>query len=92
MKLSRISLALVAFCGILSCTNPKITFTWEDDEAFAHKAWKGERLFAQAVLETPEDLTDVTVRPTVLWRGLRVIDASCVQAQFTAERAWPPSA
>lgn len=85
MKLSRISLALVAFCGILSCTNPKITFTWEDDEAFAHKAWKGERLFAQAVLETPEDLTDVTVRPTVLWSGLRVIDASCVQAQFTRQ-------
>lgn len=83
MKLLRISLVMAALCCFISCTNPEITFTWEDDEAFSHKAWRGERLFAQAVLETPEDLAAVAVKPTALRSGFNVIDAGCIKTQFT---------
>ena len=85
MKTPRTSLLLAALCSLISCTNPEIIFTWEDDEALSHKAWRGERLFAQAVLETPEDITGVTVRSTRLWSGLNAINAGCVKAQFTSQ-------
>ena len=85
MKLLRISLVMAALCSFISCINPEITFTWENDETFSHKAWRGERLFAQAVLETPEDLARVIVNRTDLRSGFHVIDADCVKAQFTRQ-------
>ena len=85
MKLLRISLVMAALCSFISCTNPEITFTWEDDEIFSHKAWRGERIFAQAILETPEDLARVTVNQTHLRSGFNVIDADCIKAQFTRQ-------
>ena len=85
MKLPRISLVMAALCCFISCTNPEITFTWKDNEALSHKAWRGERLFTEAILQTPEDLTGVAVNTTNLRSGFNVIDAGCVKAQFTRQ-------
>jgi beta-glucanase (GH16 family) len=46
------------------------------------KAWKGERVNAQAVLSTNKDLSDVTVSMSDLTNGASVISASAVKTNF----------
>ena len=50
--------------------------------AFSFPAWKGERVYAQAVLWTKEDLSDIRIAVSELKSNRSSISADAVRAQF----------
>lgn len=53
-------------------------------KAFNYSAWRGERVFAQAVVSSSEDLTDVSLSISDLRNGKKVIPAENIKLQFVS--------
>ena len=53
-------------------------------EAFDHIAWRGERVFAQAVISSDAELKDVTLSASDLRNGKSVIKSGNISVQFVS--------
>lgn len=97
MKSLRLIFALAFLCSIMACSNREIVFEWGDTDihyeqgiqpteltgqAFRYKVWRGEKAFAQAVLWTPADLSNLRVWPSNLYSGFKAIGSRHASAGF----------
>ena len=53
-------------------------------KAFNHSAWRGEKVFAQAVISSDSDLKDVTLSVSDLRNGKSVISSGNITLQFVS--------
>lgn len=60
---------------------PSVEFA---DEAFECPAWRGERVFAQALVLAERDLKNVSLEVSGLRCGKAVIESGCVKPQFVS--------
>lgn len=91
-------LFLMVLMTMMSCAAPEgFLFSWGSTDvrykqcevpqeltelAFSYPAWKGERMFAQAVIWSPEDMNGVEVSMTSLKGDAGVIDTNASKARF----------
>ena len=97
MKKTLFSLLCIALCIDSFAATAGLVFKWVDTDvrypqnevpavfqkkAFAYPAWKGEKVNAEAVIWTPDELAGVQVKAGDLTCGKNVIPASCLTFNF----------